>query len=535
MTPPHSSAPLRVGFASIYAWRPHVEHLHYLATLARKDGHTCAFLTCDADLPNCYTREFRDQRPDWQECLMCRIGGLRSYSSHKVSSIGALQSPGFELPAASRQWSASSASTIGRFETSDDFLSPAFRTIAKRLNPAVERAYLAARHWIAHEKLDAICLFNGRIDATRAIFEAARDAGIRVVSVERTWFGNGLQLLPDENCLGLQSVDALVGHWSQYPLTAFQARQAASYVAARFTGRNKTEWRAYNSGAQATSWPVVHARRRLLLLPGSRNEFWGHEDWASTWQEPTDGYDAVIAHFNLQATDLVLRCHPNWSERIGKGDGHLPERYYTDWARARGIRVIASTDTASTFHLIEQSDAVVLASGSAAFEAGVLGKQVIATAPSMYQRAGLRTDATSPQALAQARLHVDFDSSTQATLSRDISRKSLRFGYAMAHRVAQFADFVHADSSSRYHYVEGADASRLTRLLRSGVLEADDATFASDERAENEVLDTIARRDWSAFEPGRPRAEGARLQTIRRRWMFRPIDTIRSWMPVGDR
>ena len=535
MTPPHSSEPLRVGFASIYAWRPHVEHLHYLATLAQKDGHTCAFLTCDADLPHCYTRELRDRRPDWQECLICRAGGLRSYTNTDISSIGTLQSHRFEVPDAKSEWQLSSASTIGRFESDQDFASPAFDAIAVRLIPAVERAYRATRNWIANEKLDAICVFNGRVDATRAIFEAARDAGIRVISAERSWFGDGLQLLPEENCLGLQSINALVGHWSQYPLTGPQARQTAAYVAARFAGQNQNEWRAYNTRAKSVDWPIANPRRRFLLLPGSRNEIWGHGDWANAWREPVAAYDAVIKHFDLQAADLVLRCHPNWSERVGKSDGHLPERYYTDWARARGIRVIASTDTASTFHLIEQSDAVVLASGSAAFEAGVLGKQVIATAPSMYQRAGLRTDATSPHALAQARLHVDFDTSTQATLSRDISRKSLRFGYTMAHRVAQFADFVRADSSSRYHYVEGADPSRLTRLLRSGVLEADDATFASDERAENEILDTIARRDWSAFEPGRPRAEGARLQTIRRRWMFRPIDTIRSWMPVGDR
>lgn len=144
--------------------------------------------------------------------------------------------------------------------------------------------------------------------------------------------------------------------------------------------------------------------------------------------EPVAAYDAVMAQIGVKPADLVLRCHPNWGERIGKADGRLAERYYTDWAQARGIHVIASTDAASTMSLIAEADAVVLASGSAAFEAG-LGKQVIATAPSIYQCAGLRTDATSPQALSQARLHADLDPATRATLSRDISRKALRFGY----------------------------------------------------------------------------------------------------------
>lgn len=527
--------PLRIGFASIYAWRPHVEHLHYLSMLARQDGHACFFLTCDADLPHCYTRELRDRRPDWQECLACRAGGLRSYASTGMSSIGALQQPGVDLPAAAKQWPLSSASTLGRFESDEDFASPAFRALSERLAPAVERAYRAARNWIRRERLDAICVFNGRMDATRAIFEAARDAGIRVVSVERTWFGDGLQLLPEENCLGLQAVDALVGSWSEHPLTGPQARQAAAYVAARFTGRNQTEWRAYNAGAKATDWPVAGARRQVLLLPGSRNEVWGHPDWESDWPEPLAAYEAVMEHFGLTPADLVLRCHPNWGEKIGKADGQLAERYYTDWARARGIHVIASTDPASTMSLITHSDAVVLASGSAAFEAGVLGKQVIATAPSIYQRAGFGTDATSPRALSQARLHADLDASTGATLSRDISRKALRFGYTMARRVAQYASFVRAESSSRYHYLAGAEPGRLTRLLRTGVLEPDDAGFARDGSAEDEVLDTIARREWASFAAERALPESGLRQAVRRRWLFRPIDTIRAWMPVGDR
>ncbi len=535
MSHPISAKSLRVGFASIYAWRPHVEHLYYLATLARQDGHACVFLTCDADLPHCYTRELRDLRPDWQECLMCRAGGLRSYAPAGVSSIGALQEPLLNVPDAAAQWSLSSASTLGRFESDEDFASPAFHAIAERLVPSVERTYRATRNWIARERLDAICVFNGRMDVTRAIFEAARDAGVRVVSVERTWFGDGLQLLPEENCLGLHSVNTLVDRWSQHPLTGLQARQAAAYVAARFTGRNQTEWRAYNTGAKAAGWPTADAQRHVLLLPGSRNEMWGHPDWESAWLEPVAAYDAAIAHFHLKPADLVLRCHPNWGERIGKADGQLAERYYTDWARARGIHVIASTDTTSTMSLIAQSDAVVLASGSAAFEAGVLGKQVIATAPSIYQRAGQCTDATTPQALSKARLHANLDTATQAALSRDIGRKALRFGYTMARRVAQYAGFVRAESSSRYHYLTGADAGRLTRLLRTGELEADDATFATDNTAENEVLDAIARREWDALESGRLLAEDKPRQTIRRRWMFRPVDTIRGWMPVGDR
>lgn len=44
----------------------------------------------------------------------------------------------------------------------------------------------AARAWIAREGLEGVICFNGRMEATRAICEAARDAGVPFVSVERT-------------------------------------------------------------------------------------------------------------------------------------------------------------------------------------------------------------------------------------------------------------------------------------------------------------------------------------------------------------
>src|SRR5438105_1989428 len=202
--------PLRIGFATIYSWRPHVEHLYFLARLAESAGHQAFFLTCDADLPTCYTREMRD-RPAWQECLQCRAGGIRSYTATRVSSLGDCAER--DHAPARPEWSHSSASTLGRFESDADFASPEFEAIAARLRPAVQISYQAARAWIREQRLDAVCVFNGRMDTTRAIFEAAKSLGVRVVSLERTWFSDGLQLYPDETCLGLQSVHRLIESW----------------------------------------------------------------------------------------------------------------------------------------------------------------------------------------------------------------------------------------------------------------------------------------------------------------------------------
>lgn len=526
---------MRVGFATIYSWRPHVEHLYFLATLARKAGHQAFFLACDGDLPTCYTRELRD-KPAWRECLECRIGGIRSYTSRNVSAIRQYSSASPQKVAVPPEWAHSSASTLGRFESDADYSGSDFATLADRLYPTIQLTYDSACAWIRETKLDAICVFNARIDATRAIFEAAKALGIHVVSLERTWFGDGLQLLPGENCLGLRSLHALVEEWRERPLTRAQGMRAAAHVARRFLRTNVSEWRAYNTNARIVPWPITAAKRRILLIPSSRNEVWGHPDWASAWSDPTEAYDALIARFGLDRTDVLLRCHPNWGELVGKRDGALPEKHYADWARRRDVLCIPSKDTTSTLGLIEECDAVVVAHGSAALDAGILGKQVIGTALSQYQQAGFRDPARNATELSSLRLNIDLPAQDREQLEREVARRALRFCYTIAYRMAQYTRFVKADATTRFRYDFGADAGRFIDLLRGGPLSADDATWAADPSGEDEVLELIRQRRWDALQPDSAGVStDTTLRTLQRRLLLRPIDRIRRRKPLGDR
>jgi hypothetical protein len=536
MIEPIPVKPLRIGFASVYAWRPHVEHLMFLARLAQGAGHEVAFLACDADIPACYTRELRDVRPDWMECLLCRAGGVRSYTGHNVASIGTMGAKHVaKLPQTlAREWAASSASTLGRFESPDDYTGTEFAELTERLAPSVAMAFGAASEWIARERLDAVCVFNGRIDATRAIFEAARSASVRAITVERSWSGDGIQLLPEENCLGFRSMHAIVGEWRDRPLTPSQACVAAARIAARITRTNFTEWRAYNTQGVDASWPSAGNRRKLLLLPGSLNEIWGDPGWVSGWPDATAAYDAIRERLGLGPADMVLRCHPNWSEKIGKRDGSRPEAYYTQWARARGVPVIASADRTSTMSLIAQSDAVVLASGSAALEAAAMGKQVISTAPSPYHEAGFRTDMTRPELLKDLVLDVDLPEAERELIQERLRRLALRFSYTTTHRMPQYVRHVRAVSSSAYRYSPGADATRFIDLIRSGRLEADDTSWAADTAGEDETLAQMRAGRWDVLAQ-RSMKDEVPTGKVRRRWLFQPIDLVREKMPVGDR
>lgn len=525
---------MRIGYSSIYSWRPHAEHLQYLAGLARQGGHDSFYLTCDADLPTCYTREQRPGRSRLAHCARCRAGGMRSYARTGVTSIGELTDATSTAFVDARPWALSSASTLGRFESNSDFTSRNFDVLAERLEPAARMAYFAALRWIEKERLDAICLFNGRMDATRGILEASRAAGIRCITVERTWFGDGLHLVPDVNCLGLNEINRIVLGWREKPLSREQAQRAASHIASRFLRRNTKEWRAYNVGAKVAPWPATGARARVLLTPGSRNEVWGHPDWADEWPERTSAIDAVMDQLNLGPKDVVLRCHPNWGENIGNISGHHSERYYTDWAKSRGIHVIPSQDSTSTLGLIESADAVVVGGGSAALEAAILGKQVIAVSPSIYHEAGFQSDAYTPAQVRDLVLNVHSNESDRMLTSGRISRQALRFCYSMVYRVAQFVEFVRCVTTTKYEYFDGANPERLIDLIRRGELAPDNDAFAQNESEEDGVLATIRAHQWDQLYSDLSPVKGGLQRVVRRRWAYRAVDGIRAAFPRGD-
>jgi hypothetical protein len=436
------------------------------------------------------------------------------------------------LPPDIKSWGKSSAATLGRFESNEDFIGSDFLSIVQRLDPAIEKAYVATVNWIKKNSIDAVIVFNGRMDVTKAVFEAAKAQNIKVVSLERTWFGDGLQILPQEDCLGLKSVNCMVGEWASRPLSIKQASRAAAYIASRFLGTNHTEWRSYNPNANVQKWPVEGGRHKILLIPGSRNEIWGHPDWESEWAHPINAYDALIDHFKLEPSDIVLRAHPNWGEKIGKVDGLLPEAFYSAWAKKRGILVIPSKSNVSTLGLIRQCDAVVLAAGSAALEAGALGKQIIGVGPSNYMNAGIREDATSQKSLSKLSLRKNLDISLQEEIANEVRRKTLRFAYTITSRVPQFVEFVRCKTSTSYLYKEGGDPDRLINLIVSGKILPDDSSYLEEDTEETVFVRMMQNNDWGQLAHHTKVSND--YKPIIRRFLYKYVDSIRNLKKKGD-
>jgi hypothetical protein len=519
---------MRIGFTTIYSYRPHVEHLFFLAQLARKDGHEPFFLTCDSGLSSCYTREFRPHSSTLVECLKCTLGGLRSYPGGPYSSIRQLLDHAISVPDAAWQWGESSVCSLLRTEQPADKDTPAFSALRERLGQATGEGFRAACSWIERCHLDAVVLFNGRRDATRGVLEAARFMGIPFLSVERTWFGDGLQLIPEDNCLGLSEVDRLNREFRSHPLSAAQASRTARLLASRFLRRNSLEWRAYNVNAIATRWPAHEAGAKLLFLPSSRYEFDGHPDGENGWSSPTAAFDSLLSALRVTGDSCVLRCHPSWGEKVGQADGQFSESMYTAWARDRGVHCIGSGDRASTHELMRQADAVVVNGGSAGFEAALLGKPVIGLSPSHYNEGGF-----------QIRYYAPDDRGNLDALGRqdpmDVARMALRCAHTLNFRFYQYVDEVRALTTTRYVYDKNANSRKFVVALTSGHLLADDSTLADAEEGEDGVLNLIRSEQWETlFAHREDDMRGGPMESLKRRLWLRPIEVIRDTRPRGD-
>jgi len=518
---------MRIGLVSVYSFRPHVEHLFFVSVLLKQSGHEVYFLTCDGSLDNCYARALKGSSKI-TECPSCIAGGIRSYPTTKITSIGRKSTE--ELNVEEKEMiSFSSACTLLRTETLEDTKTDVYIKTNQNFHSSVDRAFSSAKQWIKTNNLDGVICFNGRMDATRAIIYACDRSNIPFMTLERPWFSDGLQFNPGGNCLSLKDVVRFNKKYRDIPLTRDQSEYAAQLIASRFTRTNLKEWRAYNLDAKPARWPKqVCSGPRVLILPSSRNEFQGHPERETAWSSYMAGFDAVISKLNIPLENIVLRCHPNWGEKIGMADGQRSERLYATWAAQKGIFCIGSRDNASTFDLINSCDILILNGSSAALEAGACGKKIICLGHASYEAAGVAIHINNQDELDKLALLSAHDA--VGTI-----RHTLRYVYTMTKRFAQYVDHVEALTPTRYRYYAGADPNRIITALVSGKLEADDDRVACDDQEENLIIKKILERRWTELAIKQPFIdEKIELKGIGRRRGLRWLDGLREKLPRGD-
>jgi hypothetical protein len=386
----------------------------------------------------------------------------------------------------------SSTATALQVEHIAEAQLPDFRQLQAQLAASAATAYLNARRWMTENELDSVFIFNGRFDLTRAIVAACEAESVRFVSVERSWFGAGLQLLPQENCNGLRNLHAMAQRWSSKPLTFSQATRASELILKRLSRTSVGEWRQYNVNNSAT---VSMDRIKYLYLPSSQHEWLGHPDRTGTWQHPTEGLEYLFSRLGVSMKDLVVRGHPGWALKIKRYGANRANNFYKDWTKRVG--------------------------------ASWLGKSIVCLVPAAFTSSGISINLFGP---------ADIDRLSESTLAslsnpdRQFAdhlaqcQRGLRFIYCANFRLMQFADSVIATSPFRFSASDPTDLSRLDALARDGILQEADATCALDDRDERRVAESIVTGD-AAEMPLTPEQEFTGKPVVRRAG-YRVIDLL---------
>lgn len=506
-----------------------MHNLAFVARLLQGLGHSTYFLTCDSSVPNCYNQLIR-QKPRLIECTKCILGGVRSFFADNVTSFSnTVEAVGIPVEVL-REFAKSSSYTIGRTESSEDTEAANVRLIQNELIPSIQRTYESAKRWIAENKLDGVFLFNGRIDLTRALLEASKASGIPFVSMERSLFGDGILFNPGGNCLSLNHIRQMNIDFRSKSLDHDQAVHAAMIGLRRFLVLDSKEWRVYLHDRNESKWPAPHFGTRVLVLPSSRNEFQGHPDWDSDWANATDALDDILDMSLFPKRNFVVRGHPNWAEHIGKSSGERSERHYREWADSRGLFYIPSSSRINTHSLIKQADVIIVNGSSSAIQAGILGKLVILLGHAPYENSNMVLTISQRKEMQGVIVPSKVD-------AQKIIASTLRYLYTVSRRFPQFTRFVKARTALDYVYYEGADGTRLERLLASGRIEPDDDLYSQVPESESEIVSALLAGDWDhLLREGKDIVQPQeKLFGLRRRGILTFLDPLRSRIKPGDR
>jgi hypothetical protein len=392
------------------------------------------------------------------------------------------------------------------------------------------RTYYSTLDLIDKKKLTCLIVFNGRIDMTRAAIDAAKYANIKFITHERTFMGHGIQMHVNENIHGLRDRVPLNAKFDKECLTKYQARLAGAEIAKRFMGTNTLEWRVYNAGSPKLSkWPTATTKEKILIIPSSRSETGSHKDWATPWDLSTDGLTMCLKAIGATNDQIVVRFHPNWVQKVGNSTGQSSRKLYKEWCQSNGYHYIDSHEPVSTMGLIADCDVAILNGGSAAIEAGALGKKVVSLGPSAYKGATFCRFFETVESIDNFSGFDDWISEEQ------IIRGTLRYVYTALARFPQYFDHVRALQTTEFIAFEGGDPARLESMIKTGNVVADDASIGSAYE-EKEVISLISDRSWERLIKLAPafKSTGRIQQNITKHFPYNLIDKARSRFKRGD-
>lgn len=446
-----------VGVAQIYPWRPHAFQRDYLLSLASSSGSETSELVCNGSLTKCYDKQYQTVGfGSIDHCIKCRLGRSAVAHSHRQFALDWLtQDISVE---GEEQAIISNRAALVRAEVARD-VGPEIG--GRGLLHAYRVGYHSTVRWIESCGVDLILLFNGRIDILKGVVDAANACGVDYMSYERSWFGDGLMMLPRENCLGLRHIHDMCRIVGESELADEDRIRAEQIIASRVDRTGSNEWRDFQKRGERDYSDLISQigkAPKVLVLPSSNYEVWGHSDWRVEWADNFEAIDYLQAALEVPFEDFLIRGHPIWSQRVGVSFGNRADDHYRAYCMRRGIRYVEPTSAIHTSALIDASELVVLNAGSSVIEAVWRGKPVISLAASTYQTAGVCPTLLGPG--------QPIDLPDDATRRRQI----VKFIHAMDRVAPTFVNHLRAVSAGEQQAYEGANFQDVARQLHYDTL-----------------------------------------------------------------
>ena len=516
---------MNIGFAPVFGFRPHVEHIYYLSQIYEKIGHNCYYLNCTGGLSSCYNTLLKSSKT--KACLSCSLGGIKSYTDKNIFNIK-LNSKSSLSEHESSALSCSSVYSLHRIETSKETILPEVINDIKKIEPAIQIIYQNTLDWISLNRLDVVFLFNGRMDITAAVLKACRDSGIQAITVERPWLGHGLVLHANSNCLDLSMIHKINHEFKSKPLTKRQTMTAANQLSKRYHGTNNLEWRSFHKKSKDISiWPNKNTNLKVLITPSSKGEVFADPTWNFDFMNHiTDGFDFAISQLFAKKEDIVFRSHPIWAQNIGSFNGTKAIAYYENWCKSKGYYFIPPESDIKTISLIKLSDVVITSGGATAMEAAGMGKHVINLGPSTYSNSD-----------AVYNINSYSDNSVSEYLKTnpsEIIRKTLRFMYTAEARHPQLTDVIRCESPFKYHYFDkNIKVEKMNYYLTAQQFNADDISYDKNTENEDWAIECLLNEQFN-FESIENTFGNLDKKYIKKRFPYNHIDRIRDYLPKGD-
>ena len=520
---------MNIGFVNIYPSRPHGFHAGFLEYQCNLLGHSTYFLECGLSFNKCVCSKL-NHRVGILPWAKCQVGRVSKYNNSNVSKISS-KIPKDRLSQNEIIKSLlSSVLAYYREEVDFDYFSnPKIAQSVDQLKQNYLKAYYSTLNLIDKKNIEALIVFNGRIDVTRAAIDAAKFAKINFITHDRPFMGHGIQINLNQNVIGLKDRIEINSKFDDKPLTSRQAQLAGIEIAKRFLGKNSLEWRMNNTNKKPSRWPTSTIHQKILIVPSSIFERVGHEDWATPWKLATDGFDLFLKSIGAKKDQVVVRFHPQWIQKKGTITGQSSHQHYITWCQNNSYHFIDSHEKTSTMDLIDRCDVLLVNGGTAAVEGGSLGKKIVNLGPSGFKGTGFCESLETIESINKFR---GFDNWIP---KEQIIRKTLRYVYAALARYPQYFDYVRGISTTECEAYEGANPERLENMLKLGELTADDEIVGSLNE-ENDVLNLINNQSW-----GRLIELSSKIQTsskvllnLSRSFPYGIIDNARQYLKRGD-